>query len=170
MQQGDVHRLLPDVLRRTAAKGTPLAALTEAMASLLEPADRRLIALDAWFDPYRAPDAMVPYLAAWMDLGWLPVRTEESGEGLSVEQLRALIAAAPRLSATRGTAAGLRRFLELALGEEDMNVVDNDPARPFHLRVEIPEQVASKRRLADLIVQFEKPAHLTHEVRVRQVS
>ena len=167
MQAEDVLRLFPEIIGRTWSKGTPFAALTEAMAQLLEPADRRLTGLDAWFDPYRAPDAMVPYLAEWVDLGWLPVRAEAGGDGLTVERLRSLVVEAPRLSAWRGTSRGLRRFLEVALAEEQIGVIDDDPDRPFHVVVQVPRRAEPARRLVELIVQFEKPVHLTHEIRIQ---
>ncbi|HEU5217590.1 MAG TPA: phage tail protein [Gemmatimonadales bacterium] len=166
MQARDIVRLLPEILGSSHAEGTPLAALTEAMTDLMTPADRRVRALDSWFDPYRAPDAMVPYLASWVDLGWLPVRAEAGGEGLPMDRLRALVAEAPQLAATRGTGAGLRRFLEVALSESEIGVVDDDPARPFHLRVALPKRAEPQLRLAELIVRFEKPVHLTHEVAI----
>src|SRR5260221_5890322 len=158
----DVARLLPEISGRTHAEGTPLAAVVTTMAALLDPADQRLKRLHAWFDPYGAPDVMVPYLAAWVDLGWLPVRTEEGGEGVSIERMRALLAEAPRLAASRGTTAGLRRILEVALGEAGIGVRDRGPARPVHVVVDLPNSAEAQRRLAELIVRFEKPAHLTH--------
>lgn len=166
MRGYEVARLLPEIVGRTYGAGTPLGAVFEAMVTLLDPADRRLKQLDAWFDPYRAPDAMVPYLAAWVDLAWLPVRAESGGEGLTTERLRALIAHAPGLAATRGTGAGLQRFLAIALDHPDVHVADADSGHPFHIVVELPKAVEAERRLADLIVRFEKPIHLTHEVRV----
>jgi len=166
----DVVRILPEVIQRTHTRGAPLAALAETMASLLDPADQRLKRLADYFDPYRAPDPMVPYLASWVDLGWLPVREEATGDGLSIERLRVLVAEAPRLAASRGTAAGLRRFLEIALNESVVEVRDGDPARPFHLVIELPKSARAQRRLADLIVRHEKPVHLTHEVLIDEDS
>lgn len=166
MLAADLVRLFPEIMQRTYGTRTPLAAVLQTMATLLDPADRRLKQLDAWFDPYRAPNDLVPYLAAWVDLGWLPVRTEEGGEGLSTERLRALIAEAPRLAAKRGTQSGLQRFLAIALDTPEIRVRDTDPVRPFHLVVELPAAAEAERRLAELIVRYEKPVHLTHEVRV----
>lgn len=166
MQAAELLRLFPEVIQRTYGTGTPLAAVLQTMAALLDPADRRLKQLDAYFDPYRAPDDMVPYLAAWVDLGWLPLRTEVGGEGLSAERLRALIAVAPRLAAQRGTQGGLQRFLAVALDTPEIRVRDTDAARPFHVVVELPAAAEAERRLAELIVRNEKPVHLTHEVRV----
>jgi phage tail-like protein len=166
MQAAELLRLFPEVIQRTHGTRTPLAAVLHTMATLLDPADRRLKQLDAYFDPYRAPDAMVPYLAAWVDLGWLPVRTELGGEGLSIERLRALIAAAPGLAAKRGTQAGLQRFLAIALDTPKIRVRDTDPKQPFHVVVELPAGAEAERRMAELIVRYEKPVHLTHEVRI----
>ena len=75
---------------------------------------------------------------------------------------------APRLAASRGTGAGLRRMLEVALDETAIAVRDGDPALPFHVVVELPKSAQAQRRLAELIVRFEKPAHLTHEVRIAE--
>lgn len=166
MLAADLLRLFPEVIGRTHGANTPLAAVLETMTSLLDPADRRLKHLDAYFDPYRAPNEMVPYLAAWVDLGWLPVRAEAGGEGLSTERMRALIAEAPHLAAMRGTRIGLQRFLALALNTPEIQVRDTDPAHPFHVIIELPRAAEMERRRADLIVRFEKPVHLTHEIRI----
>src|SRR5690349_23912953 len=146
MRGPEVARILPEIVGRTYGAGKPLAAVFETMVALLDPADRRLKQLDAWFDTHRAPDAMVPYLAAWVDLGWLPIRAETGGEGLTTERLRALIAHAPGLAATRGTGAGLQRFLAIALDQPGVRVVDADSARPFHIVVELPKAVEAERR------------------------
>lgn len=166
MQAAELLRLLPEVIQRTHGDRTPLAGVLKAMASLLDPADRRLKQLDAYFDPYRASDAMIPYLAAWVDLGWLPVRSETSSEGLTIERLRALIAEAPGLAAKRGTQTGLQRFLAIALGTPEIRVRDTEPEHPFHVVVELPAGAEAQRRLAELIVRYEKPVHLTHEIRI----
>jgi phage tail-like protein len=166
MQAAELLRLFPEVIQRTHGDNTLLAGVLQTMASLLDPADRRLKQLDAYFDPYRAPDTMIPYLAAWVDLGWLPVRGETGGEGLTIERLRALIAEAPRLAAQRGTQAGLQRFLAIALGAPEVQVRDTEPEHPFHVVVELPAGAEIQRRLAELIVRYEKPVHLTHEVRI----
>jgi len=166
MQVAELRRLFPEIIGRTYGTNTPLAAMLETMIALLDPADRRLKHLDAYFDPYRAPGEMVPYLAAWVDLGWLPVRAEASGDGLSTERLRALVAEAPHLAAMRGTRAGLQRFLILALDAPDIRVTDTEPAHPFHVVIELPRAVEAERRLAELIVRYEKPVHLTHEIRI----
>src|SRR5437867_1080890 len=116
MQTADLLRLLPEIMRRTAQRGTPLDALLQTMSSLPSRDESILGALDAYFDAYRAPDRFVPFLATWVDLGWLPVRDLAPATGaaqgaVEVHRLRDLIAAAPRLAQLRGTAAGLTLFL-----------------------------------------------------------
>ncbi len=174
MEATELRRLLPEILRRTAHTGTPLDALLQVMAELPARDERILAVLAAYFDPYRAPDRFVPYLAAWVDLGWLPVRGVEGASipgqaGVEVARLRALLQQAPRLAQARGTAAGLALFLRTATGVPDIQVLDSGAAAdavqvPFHLRVAIPRAAASQRALVELIVRSEKPAHVTQEV------
>jgi phage tail-like protein len=173
MQTADLHRLLPEIIRRTAQDRTPLDALLRTMAALPVRDEKILGQLDAYFDAYRAPDRFVPFLAAWVDLGWLPVHELEPATGgvhgaVEVHRLRDLIAVAPRLAQLRGTGAGLALFLATATGVAGIRVHDSgsDAAvqRPFHLRVEVPSAAARQRALIDLIVRMEKPAHVTYEV------
>ncbi len=164
MERDQVLRFLPDVIRRTVVPGTPALGLTDAMVSLLDPVDRRLLVLDAYFDPFRAPTALLPFLAGWVDLGWLPLRERADGDGLPLERLRRLVALAPLFAKRRGTATGLETLLRVALDAPAIRVVDR-PDRPFHLVVELPSVASADRRLAELIVRVEKPIHLTHEIR-----
>jgi phage tail-like protein len=137
------------------------------MVTLLDPVDRRLSHLDHYFDPFRAPTTMLPYLATWVDLGWLAMRESAEGEGIPADRLRRLIAMAPFFAKRRGTAEGLETMLKVATGVTDLRVLDSaiDPTvtRPFHLVVRLPKDEKTSRRLVELIVRFEKPAHLTHE-------
>lgn len=177
MQATELRALLPEILQRTARAGTPLDALLQVMAALPERDVRILAGLDAYFDPWRSPDRFVPYLAGWVDLGWLPVRGVDAASGpgdagIEVGRLRDLVQRAPRLAQARGTAEGLALFLRTATGATDIRVLDSGAAgggvaRPFHLRVEVPRAAAAQRALIELIVRTEKPAHLTHEVVVQ---
>ncbi len=172
MQTTDLLRLLPDIIRRTAQPGTPLDALLQTMAMLPVRDETILGQLDGYFDAYRTPDRFVPFLAAWVDLGWLPVRDPATGGvhgAVEVHRLRDLIGVAPRLAQLRGTAAGLALFLGTATGVEGIRVLDSGSSgaavqRPFHLRVEVPAAAAQQRALIELIVRTEKPAHATCEV------
>src|SRR5690606_12309810 len=112
---GEIAALLPEVFRRTLVRGGLLDGLLDVMHGLHEPSERVLRELPAYFDPYRTPDAFVPYLATWLDLDRFlgaPSDPFPAGSG----RLRELVANAARLSALRGTAAGLALFLEVATG------------------------------------------------------
>jgi phage tail-like protein len=138
------------------------------MVSLMDPVDLRLTHLDRYFDPFQAPTSMLPYLATWVDLGWLAMREADDAEAIPPERFRRLIAMAPFFAKRRGTAAGLETMLWVATGVPSVQVLDSmgDPrvTRPFHLVVHLPRGAASSRPLVELIVRYEKPAHLTHEI------
>lgn len=168
MEQSHVLRFLPDIIRRTIEPRSPLEALIEAIVSLLNPVDMRLSHLDRYFDPFQTPTSMLPYLATWVDLGWLAVREVGQGEGIPPERFRRLIAMAPFFAKRRGTTAGLETMLRVAIGVSSIRVLDSMGdlriTRPFHLVVQLPRAAASSRPLVELIVRYEKPAHLTHEL------
>jgi hypothetical protein len=45
-------------------------------------------------------------------------------------------------------------------------VLDSDgKARPFHLRITAPQELAEHRILIERIVELEKPAYVTYELR-----
>jgi phage tail-like protein len=163
-----VVRFLPDIIGRTMTEGSPLHALAEAMVALLDPVDRRLLRLDHYFDPFRAPSAMLPYLATWVDLDWLGDVGPAGGEGIPPERLRRLIAVAHRLARRRGTPVALETVLRVATGVESVRVKeasrDATVTKPFHLVIELPRSAQTQRRLVEAIVRAEKPIHLTHEL------
>src|SRR4051812_38010366 len=98
MQRREIERLLPGVIQRTLSESPLLVGFLEGMGALHAPSEAVLETLAANFDPRRAPDAFVPFLARWVDLS-LPVST---GQG----RMRELIASAVELSQWRGTARG----------------------------------------------------------------
>jgi phage tail-like protein len=180
MKRADIEQLLPEIFRRTLVPGriepSPLAAFLDAMETLHAPDEAVLAALDTYFDPYRAPDRFVPYLAGWVDLGdlWVENPLEFTAETLppfpaGVGRLRDLIASAAYLSRWRGTERGLSAFLETATGlsgytiEEQVLDDDGQPI-PFHMRVRAPKEAASYRLLIERIVAKEKPAYVTFEL------
>src|SRR5688572_27926630 len=119
MRSPDIQRLLPGVFQRTVQPGAPLAALLEVMEALHAPSEAVLAQLEAHFDPRRAPERFVPFLARWVGMD-LPVTT-----GLG--RLRELVAAAVEISRWRGTARGLRLFLTTATGRTDFEVEEVVP-------------------------------------------
>ena len=177
MTSEEICQLLPEVFQRAAVEGSPLAALTEAMQALHEPTDAALSSLAQALNPFTAPDRFVPFLARWVDMGWL-LRTPGTGgeegplelvPGLSMARLRLLIAHATALSQGRGTHHGLVTFLRLAVGLEGIEIQDWAPpgreaAAPFHLVVAAPAEARPMAGLIHTIMTFEKPAYATYEL------
>ena len=175
MKQEQIKRLLPDVFQRAANPGTPLLAILGVMQALHDPPESILACLDVIFDPRRAPDSFVPYLAGWVDLGVLldDVRGGSSPAAVSLStglgRLRELTASAARLSEWRGTRKGLQLFLQIATGANDFQVdeqvtgPDGKP-RPFHIKVKAPETLVHHRSLIEKIIELEKPAYVTYEL------
>src|SRR5919199_4115110 len=104
MKQAEIAGLLPGIFQRTIFPDNPISALLAVMEELHQPAEDALEHLDAFFDPYRAPDRFVPFIAGWVDLERLLRQSPEQREitgatplpsGLG--RLRELIAAAARL-------------------------------------------------------------------------
>lgn len=165
MRSPDIQRLLPGVFQRTVQPASPLAALLDVMEVLHAPSEGVLSRLESHFDPRRAPDRFVPFLARWVGME-LPVTT-----GLG--RLRELVAAAVDISRWRGTARGLRLFLSTATGHTDFEVDEAVPGpdglpRPFHIRVRAPAEVEAHRLLLERIIEREKPAYVTYELRFEQ--
>ena len=165
MKSAEILRLLPGVFQRTAREGSPLAALLSVMEVLHAPSEQVLENLDALFDPRRAPDRFVPFLARWVDLD-LPVTT-----GLG--RLRELAAAGVELSRWRGTARGLLLFLSTATGRKDFQLDERVPGpdglpRPFHIRVHAPSELEPHRPMLERIIELEKPAYVTYELHFTQ--
>ena len=134
MKPSEIQGLLPHVFQRTLRDSGPLRALIDVMASLHQPVETVLADLAVFFNPHTAPDIFVPYLACWMDLDRFfpvycaqPERVQCSSDPISSGNghLRELIAAAAFLSQWRGTAKGLKRFLEIATGIEGFELIEN---------------------------------------------
>lgn len=168
MKREAIQRLLPGVYQAAVTPGSPLAALLDAMEQLQAPDERVIDRIHEHFDPYLAPAELVPFLASWVDLDWLldAAATDEAHRGFSagLGRLRNLIAVAPELSARRGTAEGLRRFLETATGAGGFAVDDSNTDPPFHVTVSVPAAAAGLRPLIERIVHVERPAHVTYEI------
>lgn len=139
MRQAEIERLLPAVFRRTLREGSLLSGVLAVMEGLHAPAERVLGSLDSYFDPRRAPDAFVPFLARWVDLERLLVDDPDEFAATSAPpfasgygRLRELVAEAAQLSRWRGTTRGLLRSLEVATGVHGFGVDERVawPARP----------------------------------------
>jgi phage tail-like protein len=165
MNRSTVLALLPDVMRRADGEGTPLAALIDVLVECLHPVDATLRAVHETLDARRARAPFVGMLAEWVDLGALLVDVEAPGLGRTKTlaaghgRLRELTLAAASLAETRGTRAGLRRFLELATGVTGFEVEEPE-GRPFWIHVRAPTDAAPHRALIERILTAEKPAYV----------
>jgi len=175
MKQTEIARLLPEIFQRTLAPGNPLTALLAVMEGMQSPSEAVLENLDGYFDPYRAPERFVPFLASWLDLEPLLISTpnEMSHANLvlpsGLGRLRELVGSAVSLAKLSGTAKGLTAFLETATGIHDFVIQDrvtkeNGEPQPFHLRIYAPPEAREFQILIEQIIELEKPAYTTYEL------
>jgi phage tail-like protein len=181
MKREEIESLLPQVFQRTLRPGSPLNALLEVMEMLHTPAETVLSKLESYFNAYSTPDIFVPYLAGWVDLDRFypfysaqPEDLQQSTDPISsgTGQLRELIAAAAYLSQWRGTAKGLKLFLETATGMKGFELVENVDSkesrlRPFHICITAPADAKEHVALIERIVEQEKPAYVTYELKFK---
>ena len=169
MKRSEILTLLPEIFQRTAHEGNLLTMLLDVMEQMHAPDEAVLATLDRYFDPYRAPDAFVPFLATWVELGEL---LREVPEGVVPEvrepfpggigRLRSLIATAAYLSQWRGTRQALLRFLETATGATGFLI--DEELRPYHLVITAPATTKQYALLLQKIIELEKPAYVTYEL------
>jgi len=184
MKREEIESLLPRVFQQTLRPGRPLDALLEVMELLHAPAEAVLCRLEQYFNAYGTPDIFVPYLAGWVDLERFypsysaqPTEIQRAVDPISsgTGKLRELMAAAAYLSQWRGTAKGLKLFLETATGingfELMENVADeNGNPRPFHIRIAAPPDAQRHIALIERIVKQEKPAYVSYELEFKQAT
>jgi phage tail-like protein len=174
MQRDALERLLPTMFQLAARPGTPLDAALHVMADLHEPDEELLAEIDAVFDPYRAPDAFVPWLTQWVGLDWLVADgSTEAGTATRADltdafppglgRLRDVVAGGSELAQRRGTEAGLRLFLATATGLSGF-VVTEPVDRPFHLVVTAPAEAEPHAAVLRRIIDATKPASTTAEL------
>ena len=174
MDADRIESLLPEIFLAGCRPGSPTRALVELMQALHAPIEDTLGALDEVFDPRRCPEAFVPYLGVWVDLRrvFQPSHATARGagglriEGVAVHAVRELVAAAARLSRTRGTRRGLIQFLETVTGVPGF-AIENDTgpdAAGFEITVHVPRSAESHLSLIEALVRQEKPAHVRAKV------
>jgi len=184
MKREEIESLLPQVIRQTMRPGSPLNALLEVMDLLHAPAEDVLAHLETYFSAYSTPDIFVPYLASWVDLDrFYPYYSEQPADlqrtvdpiSTGSGQLRELIAAAAYLSQWRGTAKGLKLFLETATGMDGFELVENvedagGNPRPFHIRILAPPAAEAHIALIERIVEQEKPAYVSYDLEFKPAT
>jgi len=174
MQAQRILRYLPENYQLAAAddRGV-LWAMLGVMESMHGPVDRVLRSLDAYFDPFRAPDDFVLMQATWLGLdryfdwsGGSP-GLGEAQYAAGVDQLRLLVHDFPELVRSRGTHQSLTRFLEVATGTSGFGIEDGGATGgPFHIIVHAPAAAVPLYDLVQRIVEGERPAHATWEIRI----
>lgn len=179
MRKDEIMHLLPMVFQKAIREGSPLMALLEVMEELHRPSEKGLEEIDNIFNPYRATDRFIPFLACWVDLDRFFAARSVDGLELSdtappistgLGRLRELIAAAAYLSNWRGTMKGLTLFLETATGVQGFEIDEKVPdangllPRPYHIQVRAPENTLPHRPLIEMIIEQEKPAHVTYNL------
>ena len=158
MRSDRIKELLPAVFQQAVVPGRPIAATLDVMEHLHTSVETKLEELERYFDPRRAPEPFVRYLAAWVDVDF-PVSTGRQRE---------LIALFVELLSARGTRRGLVRLLAVATGlPEDMFEVRENPPdargvpRAFHIEVSAPAAAKPHRRMLEALIERDKPAYVT---------
>lgn len=162
MRREHIERLLPAGFQRAAVPGSVLTALLAVMQRLHEPSEALLERVEDLAAPYRAPDALLPYLTAWV--AWDHVGVAPDGTAaLPAGRMRDLVAGAAALAAARGTADGLCHLLATVCGVAGFRI-DEPPERAFHFVVRVPPAAERHLDLIRRVVAAEKPAATTCEV------
>ncbi len=175
MKTTRIKRLLPHTFQSAAEADGPLSAILAVMEDLHALPESILAQTETYFDPYRAPEAFVPFLASWVDLEVVLDRPRSGKNSHAASfrtglgHLRELTASAATLSQWRGTRKGLLLFLETATGlsgftiEEETHT-DDGHIIPFHIRVTAPAQGSDYKLLIEHIIELEKPAYVTYDL------
>jgi len=145
-----------------------LSAFDAALAPIFSTLDN----LNAYMDPWLAPEDFLDWLASWFGL--------VLDEAWSVERRRALVANAFDFYRMRGTSRGLKAHVEVFTGGT-VEVVDTGglatsttagapfPGSPNFavlVRVQVDDPAAVNMVRLEALVMAAKPAHLTHRIQV----
>jgi phage tail-like protein len=176
MKADRIRHLLPAVVQEGAYPGTPMAALLDLMEALHRPSDEVIESIGSYFNTLESPDAFVPFLARWVDLDrFFPEgysgRHSDSPLGTGMGRLRELIGCAAYLSQWRGTRKGLTCFLETATGVAGFRIEERaetgeTQGRSFHLAITAPADARQHLALIKRIIDQEKPAYVTYDLKI----
>jgi phage tail-like protein len=159
--------MLPAYLQEDQFAMRWVAGFDDALAPIVSVLD----CIDAYIDPYLAPDDFPPWLAGWVGA--------MQDENWPASRQRKAIATAVVLHRGRGTVAGLLAQLELATGgtvelfggggvtwsrEPDIAAPDGPPA--LHIRITVPDPSLVDPAAVHAVVDAAKPAHLPHTIEV----
>jgi phage tail-like protein len=128
----------------------------------LSPVEQVLRYIHLCFDPTMAPEEFLPWLAAWVDL--------VLDENWPIEKRRRLIRSGVELYRWRGTRRGLAEYLKIYTDVEPEIVehFDQEDGGPHHFTVtmRVSDPDAINERLVRQLINGEKPAHTTYELRI----
>ncbi len=162
LELGEEHSRLLDYIPGIYTEHAFLDGFLRLFESIMDPLDRQIDNLHAYFDPRLTPADWVPWLSTWVDL--------VLDENWPVSARRELLRRAAELYRRRGTASGLRDYLAIFLGVEPTIVEDGTDDNPFHfsvvIRVANPERVDQER--VRRIIEEEKPAHTIYSLVVER--
>jgi phage tail-like protein len=132
--------------------------------SILGPLDQQIAQIHYYFDPRLAPEPLLPWLAAWVDLAL--------NEHWPLERRRELIRSAATLYRWRGTRRGLREFIRIYAGVEPIILEAgqpgaNLPPHVFKVILAVPDPASVDRALVEQIIEAEKPAHAAYLLEIR---
>lgn len=160
--RSEIAALLPEVLSAADRPASPMRGLLEAMAGMVAPIDARLAEIDAIIDPHRCPLPMLGAILGWFGFGAVAEAVLARGaDGDETERrLRALLLAAPWLTARRGTEMGLARTLQIACAAPEIAL--SPGAGPFEVIATLPDALSeAERSLAARILAVERPVFVS---------
>ncbi len=148
------------------------AQFTAGFDDVLAPVFATLDCLDAYVDPWLAPEDFLVWLADWVGV--------TIDEGWPLERTRAFIASIAEVYRWRGTVRGLRAELAIYTGGEveitetgatmwsrtpgGMPPGDDVPRLAVRVRVRDPKAI--NLRTVDQMITSSKPAHVAHVVEI----
>lgn len=162
-----LHRL-PGVLQEDEFLQRFLGAFDAGFAPVVATLD----SLHAYVDPHLAPEDFLDWLSGWVGV--------ELDDDWTLEQRRAVVAAAAMVHRQAGTALGIRAALELAL-DADVEVTETGacawaarpggsiPGEPGHVvrvRVAVDDPEGVDVRRVESLLRSTKPAHVRHDFEV----
>ncbi|MEM6477795.1 MAG: phage tail protein [Pseudomonadota bacterium] len=164
MKADQIARFLPEFWREAAQEGTPIAALLDVMAGMIDPVERQIAGIGAALDPNHCPARMLPLLARMLGLDALLPFARGSSAQLNERAFRDILSDAPALLDRRGTPEALLHALKVATGRDFTLDESPDAERPFHIAVHCARGSEASGGLIEAVIRLMKPAHITHEL------
>jgi phage tail-like protein len=133
---------------------------------VLTPVEQVLEYIHLYFDPMVAPEGFLPWLASWIDLAL--------DENWPIPKRRELIKAGVELFHWRGTRRGLQEYLRIYTDVEPEIIEhfteeEGGPHR-FTVIIRVPDPGSLDERRVRQVINSEKPAHTTYELRIESGS